>query len=114
MTLPVLFTAASYGAERHYDVALAEEFRGTPQTATLELNPGGQVEPSSAELTPTDARALRDALDALLGERRATIPDGFSGSLPPTSRSPITHAAHCERYAGRTTTGVPSDCTCRP
>ena len=31
-------------------------------------------------LTVDDVRALRDHLDDLLGERRATIPDGFAGT----------------------------------
>jgi len=85
VALPVLFTAPSYGAAiggpAHFDVSLEDAFTITAlgTTASLELNPGDPDEPASVELTRENARILRDALDALLGEQRATIPSGFSG-----------------------------------
>lgn len=74
MALPVLFTSAdAYSV----DVALGTSFTpwaGT-DTVTLELNPSGyDREPEQVELTREHVRVLRDALDALLGEKRATLP----------------------------------------
>ena len=83
MTLPVLLTSAD---PHGVDVALEPSFTayGFDDTATLELNPGSLAPAVQAELTRNDARALRDALDRLLGETRATVPFTDEDNANPT------------------------------
>ena len=78
---PFTRTVKTAHAMQHVEVSVGSEWDRDDEVL-VEMVPSGGSESLAAYLDREDVRCLRDALDALLGEQRATIPPGFSGVTP--------------------------------
>ena len=79
---PFIRTVKTAHAMQHVEVSVGSEWDRDGEVL-VDMVPSGGFECVAAYLDREDVRAVRDHLDALLGEQRATIPPGFSGNSTP-------------------------------